>query len=262
MNPFAELSPPYSTIVADPPWHYDERVIEYGRERGAVSAPMPYSTMSVEEIAAMPVLDLAAADAHLYLWTTQRYLWDSRDICLGWGFEPSQLLVWCKPPAGLTPGGAFASSAEFVLYARRSHGGGVRLVSRAGAVIREAREAAGVTRADLHRLVRGGNPTGIVARWEDDDSLPNERDWSRLRDVLPALASVDRDDVLPKRTHMAERMDRCWWEWPRGAHSAKPPAFLDMVERVSPGPYVELFARAPRLGWDSWGKGYELGEAS
>ena len=45
---------------------------------------------------------------------------------------------------------------------------------------------------------------------------------------------------------------------PRSAHSVKPPAFLDMVERVSPGPYVELFARAPRLGWDSWGKGYEL----
>lgn len=31
----------------------------------------------------------------------------------------------------------------------------------------------------------------------------------------------------------------------------------DLVERVSPGPYVELFARSPRLGWDSWGKGYE-----
>lgn len=41
-------------------------------------------------------------------------------------------------------------------------------------------------------------------------------------------------------------------------HSLKPAAFLDAVERVSPGPYVELFARAPRLGWDSWGKGYEI----
>jgi N6-adenosine-specific RNA methylase IME4 len=48
-----------------------------------------------------------------------------------------------------------------------------------------------------------------------------------------------------------------WFAWPRKAHSAKPPAFLDLVESWSPGPYVELFARAPRLGWDSWGKGYE-----
>gem|GEM_PF-4022641 len=31
----------------------------------------------------------------------------------------------------------------------------------------------------------------------------------------------------------------------------------DYIERVSPGPYVELFARQPRLGWDAWGLGYE-----
>ena len=34
------------------------------------------------------------------------------------------------------------------------------------------------------------------------------------------------------------------------AHSAKPDAFLDVVEQVSPGPYAELFARRARLGWD------------
>lgn len=36
-------------------------------------------------------------------------------------------------------------------------------------------------------------------------------------------------------------------------HSAKPDAFLDLVESVSPGPYLELFARRQRLGWDTWG---------
>lgn len=44
-----------------------------------------------------------------------------------------------------------------------------------------------------------------------------------------------------------------WFTWPRGAHSAKPEAFIDMVEQVSPPPYVELFARRHRLGWDVWG---------
>jgi N6-adenosine-specific RNA methylase IME4 len=33
-------------------------------------------------------------------------------------------------------------------------------------------------------------------------------------------------------------------------HSAKPEAFIDMVEQVSPGPYVELFSRRQRFGWD------------
>ncbi len=36
-------------------------------------------------------------------------------------------------------------------------------------------------------------------------------------------------------------------------HSAKPEAFLDLVEQVSPGPYLEMFARRNRLGWDTWG---------
>ena len=35
--------------------------------------------------------------------------------------------------------------------------------------------------------------------------------------------------------------------------SAKPEAFIDLVEQVSPGPYLELFARRQRLGWDTWG---------
>ena len=50
-----------------------------------------------------------------------------------------------------------------------------------------------------------------------------------------------------------ERADRNWWNWKRGRHSQKPEAFLDLVETVSPGPYLELFARRNRLGWDTWG---------
>jgi N6-adenosine-specific RNA methylase IME4 len=49
------------------------------------------------------------------------------------------------------------------------------------------------------------------------------------------------------------RSDRQWWEWARGKHSAKPEAFLDIVEHVSPAPRLEMFARRQRLGWDTWG---------
>lgn len=40
---------------------------------------------------------------------------------------------------------------------------------------------------------------------------------------------------------------------PMKEHSAKPPALQDLVERLSPGPYLELFARKQRLGWSTWG---------
>lgn len=49
------------------------------------------------------------------------------------------------------------------------------------------------------------------------------------------------------------RLNSRWFDWPRSQHSAKPEAFLDMVEVASPGPYLELFARRNRLGWDTWG---------
>jgi N6-adenosine-specific RNA methylase IME4 len=49
------------------------------------------------------------------------------------------------------------------------------------------------------------------------------------------------------------RWDSTWFEFKRGSHSAKPEAFLDIVEQVSPGPYLEMFARRNRLGWDTWG---------
>lgn len=39
----------------------------------------------------------------------------------------------------------------------------------------------------------------------------------------------------------------------RTVHSAKPDRFYEIVERVSPGPYLELFARRRRYGWDVWG---------
>lgn len=39
----------------------------------------------------------------------------------------------------------------------------------------------------------------------------------------------------------------------RGRHSAKPQIFYDEIERVSPGPRLEIFARQPRDGWTVWG---------
>lgn len=39
----------------------------------------------------------------------------------------------------------------------------------------------------------------------------------------------------------------------RSVHSRKPDEFFDIVERVSPGPRLEMFARTAREGWDAWG---------
>lgn len=46
-------------------------------------------------------------------------------------------------------------------------------------------------------------------------------------------------------------------EAPRGRHSEKPEEAYRRIERVSPGPRLEMFARAPRDGWDVWGNEVE-----
>jgi N6-adenosine-specific RNA methylase IME4 len=86
------LSPPYRTIVADPPWSYRQTGVQ-----GAAAGP--YSTLSDTDIATMPVDALAADDAHLYLWVTTPKLWDSPSpaaIAEAWGFTYKTLITWVK----------------------------------------------------------------------------------------------------------------------------------------------------------------------
>jgi N6-adenosine-specific RNA methylase IME4 len=170
----------YRTIVADPPWHYERfgiSRIPKGVEHDGRAKTLPYASMAVEEIKALPVASLADPEgAHLYLWTTNRYLRDAFDVMEAWGFRYGQTVVWAKKFKGGVIGGAFPMNVEFVLFGRR---GSLRHLKRA----------------------------------------PSQ-----------------------------------WFQWPRSeTHSRKPDAFLDLVEQTSPGPYVELFARRARFGWDYWG---------
>jgi N6-adenosine-specific RNA methylase IME4 len=50
-----------------------------------------------------------------------------------------------------------------------------------------------------------------------------------------------------------EKAVSSWYVWPRRRHSQKPDHFYDLVEQVSPGPYLEMFSRGRRLLWDVWG---------
>ena len=179
---FSELNPPYSTIVADPPWRYksDGRMVTSANKPSTNPSPNArYSTSTSIELASLPVAGLAATNAHLYCWTTNPILPEAFALVEAWGFQYVTLLTWRKLGT-LGMGYYFRGDTEHVLFA-----------------------------------VKGKLP------------------------IPPA----DRK--------------RNWFEARKTGHSIKPPSFFDLVESVSPGPYVELFARQPRLGWDAWGHGYE-----
>jgi N6-adenosine-specific RNA methylase IME4 len=109
----------FRCIVADPPWQLDTGPDTWGGtgERGHDS--LAYEQMSLDDIKSMDVKSHAADDAHLYLWTTSKYLEHSYEVARAWGFEPSVMLVWCKTPRGVGLGDAFRLTTEFILYARR-----------------------------------------------------------------------------------------------------------------------------------------------
>jgi N6-adenosine-specific RNA methylase IME4 len=48
-----------------------------------------------------------------------------------------------------------------------------------------------------------------------------------------------------------------WFNWSRGRHSHKPDEFYQLVEHISPGPYLEMYARNSRIGWHVWGNEVE-----
>ncbi len=100
----------YQTIVTDPPWDWGDEgdVDQFGRGRPT------YATMTFEEIAAVPVGDLAEKNAHIYLWITNRSLPKGFLLLEEWGFRYVTALTWCKPSIGM--GNYFRGSTEHVLF--------------------------------------------------------------------------------------------------------------------------------------------------
>ena len=117
----------YKCIVADPPW---ELTTGPGFEVEGGSKPLAYDTMTVEAIKDLDVEGLAADDAHLYLWTVNKYVEASYAIARAWGFTPSTLLVWGKAPHGTGIGGTYRLTTEFILFARRGSLEDRRIVDR------------------------------------------------------------------------------------------------------------------------------------
>lgn len=111
----AELSTAtkYPIIYADPPWRYENPPMG-GTNR---SIENHYPTMTLEEICALPVADLATDDAMLYLWATAPKLAECMQVIEAWGFEYRTNMVWDKEVIGM--GYHARNQHEILLIAKR-----------------------------------------------------------------------------------------------------------------------------------------------
>ncbi len=157
----------FGTIYIDPPWTREG------------SRP-PYPTMTLDEIASLPVGALAAPRCHCHVWCQpgESYI-AAREIVHRWGFRPVAELVWIKPTLG---------RGQF---------------------------------------------------------------WRMSHEVLLSASNQQHDGF-------EDRSLRSWIEAPAERHSEKPEIVRTMIERASPGPRLELFARRASPGWVAWGNEMRL----
>jgi len=83
----------FHSVLADPPWRFTNRTGKVAPEHRRLSR---YSTMTTDEISALPVTDLVYQPAHLYLWVPNALLPEGLRVMAAWGFEYKSNIVWHK----------------------------------------------------------------------------------------------------------------------------------------------------------------------
>ena len=133
-NAALDTSATYPVIYADPPWRYENPPI------GSTSRAIEnhYPTMTLEEICALPVAEIAAPDAILYLWATAPKLAECMEVITAWGFEYRTNMVWDKEKIGMG------------YHARNQHE--LLLIATRGSI---PPPAAGTQPSSVHREARG-----------------------------------------------------------------------------------------------------------
>lgn len=116
-----KISGRYPTILADPPWQFQNRTGKMAPEHRRL---LRYPTMHLNEIADLPIASLAAPQSHLYLWVPNALLQEGLNVMKSWGFTYKSNLVWYKirkdgGPDGRGVGFYFRNVTELVLFGVR-----------------------------------------------------------------------------------------------------------------------------------------------
>ena len=103
----------YKIIVVDPPWNIN-KLTHRARPN---QIKMDYKVMSLDDISNLPISKIADLNSWCFLWTTQKYLYDAREIIEKWRFKYLLLMTW-KKVNGISEGMplfGFRWNSEFVV---------------------------------------------------------------------------------------------------------------------------------------------------
>src|SRR6516225_3952120 len=119
--PFAMEGQKFGTILADPPWQFRNRTGKIAPEHRRL---LRYPTLSLSDICGLPVSEIAAETAHLYLWVPNALLPQGLIVMEAWGFRYKANIVWNKvrkdgEPDGRGVGFYFRNATELLLFGVR-----------------------------------------------------------------------------------------------------------------------------------------------
>ncbi len=83
----------FSTIMADPPWRFENRTGKVAPEHKRLSR---YPTMTLDDICDLPVADHLEDRAHCYMWVPNALLPDGLRVLNAWGFDYKSNIIWHK----------------------------------------------------------------------------------------------------------------------------------------------------------------------
>lgn len=81
----------FNCVLLDPPWHYELRVQDDSHRNR-----IPYPSMTVEEIAMLPIVKMAGDATVMWMWTTNNHMPDACFLLQGWGFTLKTIITWVK----------------------------------------------------------------------------------------------------------------------------------------------------------------------
>jgi N6-adenosine-specific RNA methylase IME4 len=121
LPPLPQVPGGWPTVLADPPWRFVNRTGKVAPEHRRLDR---YDTMTAGDIAGLPVADVVADRAHLYLWVPNALLPEGLQVMEGWGFRYVSNLVWAKRrkdggPDGRGVGFYFRNVTELILFGVR-----------------------------------------------------------------------------------------------------------------------------------------------
>lgn len=108
----------FSTVLADPPWQFQNRTGKIAPEHKRLKR---YETLSLSEICQLPVSSCLEQNAHLYLWVPNALLPEGLEVMKAWGFQYKSNLIWHKirkdgGPDGRGVGFYFRNTTEMLLF--------------------------------------------------------------------------------------------------------------------------------------------------